>query len=92
MEAGLGGTVALYVRSRHLTNLAKEFNDAQKYGPHAELYFFLLRNMRCETDLIEPGHVSIERPIFTFPFAQPEGLLPPARNDHLCQLALDRFS
>ena len=31
--------------------------------------------MRCEADPIEPGHVSIERAIFTFPFAQPEGLL-----------------
>ena len=28
-----------------------------------------LRNMRCETDPIEPGHVSIENRIFTFPFA-----------------------
>ena len=54
---------------------AKELNDAKKYGPHAEPHFFLQRGMRCVTDPIEPGHVSIERPIFTFPFAQPEGLL-----------------
>ena len=49
--------------------LPKEVNDTQKYGPHAELHFFLQRS----TDPIEPGHVSIERAIFTFPFAQPEG-------------------
>ena len=36
---------------------AKEFNDAKNY---AELFLFLLRNMRCETDPIEPGHVVIE--------------------------------
>ena len=43
---------------------AKEFNDAKNY---AELFLFLLRNMRCETDPIEPGHVGIESLIFTFP-------------------------
>ena len=59
------------------------FNDAKKYGPHAELYFFLPRNMRCETDPIESGHVSIESLMFTFPFAQPEGLLLPAGDDPL---------
>ena len=36
---------------------AKEFNDAKKYGPRAELYFLLLRNM-CR----EPEHVSRNRP------------------------------
>ena len=39
------------------------------------VHVFLQRSMRCEADPIEPGHVSIERAIFTFPFAQPEGLL-----------------
>ena len=41
----------------------KEFNDAQNYGPHAELYF-LLRGIRRETGPIEPGHVSNEKPEF----------------------------
>ena len=71
--------------------VTKEFNFAKKYGPHA-LLLLLLRNMRCETDPIEPGHVSSESPVFTFSLAQPEGLLLPARNDHLCQLALDGLS
>ena len=62
------------------------FNDAKKFGPHAELYFFLPRNMRCETDPIESGHVS--SPMFTVPFAQPEGLLLPARNEPVSQGAL----
>ena len=43
---------------------ARVLNGAKKYGPHAEPCFFLQRSMRCETDPIEPGHVSIERPIF----------------------------
>ena len=42
----------------------EEFNDAKKYGPRAEL-FFLLRQMPCEADPIEPGHVSAESPIST---------------------------
>ena len=70
---------------------AKEFNDAKKFGPHAEFYFFPVRNMRCETDPIGPGHVSIRSLFFTFPFAQPEGLLP-ARNDPLSQGELDGVS
>ena len=43
---------------------SKEFNDAKNY---AELFLFLLRNMRCETNPIEPGHVVIESLILTFP-------------------------
>ena len=46
---------------------AKEFDDAKRYCPLAELYFFSQRNMRRETDPIEPGYVSIESPIFAFP-------------------------
>ena len=70
---------------------ANEFNDAKKYGPHAELYFFLLRDNRCETDPVEPGHVSIVCPVFTFSFVQPEGLFLPAGNDPLSQAALGGF-
>ena len=54
----LRGTVALYERSGYLRKIrvtAKECNVAKKYGPHAELCFFSLRQMRCET---EPGHLS----------------------------------
>ena len=47
---------------------AKSFNNAKKYGRHAELFFFLLQNMRRETDPIEPGRqVSTEPAIFRFP-------------------------
>ena len=60
--------------------------DAKKYGPHGELYFFLLRNMRRETDPIEPGHVSIESPIVAFPFHSAGR---PSRNDPLCLGALE---
>ena len=35
--------------------------DAKKYGPHTEHHFLKLRNMRRETDPIEPGHVSKEK-------------------------------
>ena len=33
---------------------AKGLNDAKKCGPHAELHLFLLRNMRGDTDPMEP--------------------------------------
>ena len=39
---------------------AKSFNDAKKYGRHAELFFILLQNMRRETDPKEPGHVNTD--------------------------------
>ena len=42
---------------------AKEFNDAKTYGPHAELYFFLLRSMSRETE-----HVSRNSPFFSLSF------------------------
>ena len=48
---------------------AKSFNDAKKYGRHADL-FFLLKNMRREADPIEPGHASTERAIFSSPFTR----------------------
>ena len=60
---------------------AKEFNDAKKIWTARRALFLLLRNTRCETDPIEPGHVNMDIPIFTFRFSQPEGLLLPARND-----------
>ena len=49
---------------------AKDSNDAKKYGPHAEPFFFLLRQMRCEKDPIEPGHVSTES-LFSSRFPSP---------------------
>ena len=50
---------------------AKEFNDAKKFIPHAELYLFFLRNMRRGTDPIEPGHESIEsQSFFVSPLAK----------------------
>ena len=64
----LGGTVALLVHFRDLSTLqvtVEELNDAKKYGPGAELFFFLLRQMRCDADPTEPGHVSAESPIST---------------------------
>ena len=67
-EALLPCMCALHILQIRVT--AKEFNDAKKCRPHADLYFFSLRQMRCETDPIEPRHVNI----FTFPCAQPEGL------------------
>ena len=70
---------------------AKEFNDAQNYGPHAELYFFLLRGIRRETGPIEPGHVSNEKPEFYDSLAQPQSWLLPAGNHPLCQGALGGF-
>ena len=70
---------------------AKEFKEVRNCGPHAELFFFLPRNMRSKTDPIEPGHVSFESPLFTCPFAQLEVLLP-ARNDPLSQAAISGFS
>ena len=68
---------------------AKEFNDAKKYGPHAELHFFLLRNVRCETDPIAPGHVIIEASFSRVSFTQLEGLFLPASNDPLSQETID---
>ena len=51
---------------------AKEFNDAKRYEPHR----------------IEPGQVSIDSPLFTFSFAQPEDLRLPANDLPLSQGAL----
>ena len=48
----------------------KSFNDAEKYGMHAELFCFSLQNMRRETGPMEPGHASIESPIFDLPFTR----------------------
>ena len=39
---------------------AKSFNDAKKYGRHAELFFYLLQNMRRETGPNEPGRVNTD--------------------------------
>ena len=63
---------------------AKAFHDAKKYGSHAELFFLKLRR---GTDPIEPGHVSTESLLFTFPFAQVD-VKHPARNDPLSKEAL----
>ena len=63
---------------------AKEFNDAEKNGPRAELRLLLLRQMRCKTDPIEARRVSIEAFLSPFPFAQPDSLLR-AGNDPLSQ-------
>ena len=52
--------------------------------------FILLRQMHCETDPIEPGHVGIESPMFTFFYCPPEGLLT-AGSDPLSQGALGVF-
>ena len=85
-RAGLGGHCGLVCAlsiSYKCARPPKNFKDAKKYGPHAELHFFWLRNTRCERDPIEPGSVSRESPIFTFPFAQVESLLLLARNDPL---------
>ena len=64
--------IALDVARARVT--AKSFNDAKKYGTHAELFFFLLQNMRHERererDPIEPGHVSNESWFFAFPFTR----------------------
>ena len=50
---------------------AKEFNDAKKFIPHAKLYLFFLRNMRCGTDQIEPRRESIEsQSFFVSPLAK----------------------
>ena len=64
MLAQSGGLFCLFafdVTSVRAT--AKEFNGAKKYGPHAG-HYFLLRNLRCETNPIELGHVSIDSPFF----------------------------
>ena len=45
---------------------------------------FLLLNMRCETDPIEPGYVSIECPVFAFPFNRLADVRLTAGNDPLC--------
>ena len=52
-------------------------------------HFFLQQNIRCETDPIEPGHVSIEGPVFAFPFARLADVRLPAGNDPLSQGALE---
>ena len=71
---------------------AKSFNDAKKYGRHAELFFFLLQTMRHVTDSTEPGgHVSTERAIFFGPFTSLADMRLPARNDPLCQGAPDEL-
>ena len=46
----LEGTVVLLERCRYLRLrvTAKEFNDAQKYGPQAELFFSSFCNTACE--------------------------------------------
>ena len=69
---------------------AKSFHDAKKYGRHAEL-FFLPQNMRREADPIEPRHVSTERAIFSFRFTRLADMRLPARNDPLCQEALEEL-
>ena len=51
-----------YVRVAMYNNRSE---DAKKYGPHAEPCFFLLRQMRCEKDPIESGHVSTESLFFS---------------------------
>ena len=70
----------------------ESFNDAKKYGRHAELFFFLLQTMRRVTDSTEPGgHVSTERAIFFGPFTSLADMRLPARNDPLCQGAPDEL-
>ena len=88
---GLNGIVwpllaAIVIRVRETAN---SFNDVKKFGRHAELFFVLLKNMRRKTDPIEPGHVSIESPIFSFPFARLPDMRLSARSDALCQEALN---
>ena len=65
---------------------AENFNDAKKYGRHAELFFFLLQNM---PDHIELGHVSTGRAIFLISFTRLADTRLPARSDPLCQGALE---
>ena len=43
---------------------AQAFNDATKYGPHCELFYFLMKH---EQKLTEP-HVSTESLFFHVPF------------------------
>ena len=62
------GLVKYVLDTRFFFWCAKEFNDAKKVWTARRAIFFLLRNMRCETDPIEPGHVSMDIPIFTFRF------------------------
>ena len=77
-----------HCRCPAIRGAAKEFNDAKKHGPHADL-FFCYTNMRSEVHPIQPaGHVSIKSAFFTLPFARLEGLFFPARNDPLRQGAL----
>ena len=59
------------------------FNDAKKYGPHAELYFFLQRSITRETE-----HMNRNNPI-PFSFTRLEDVRPPAGNDPLSQEALE---
>ena len=67
---------------------AKDFHDAKKCGPHADICFFLLRNMRRGTDPMEPGHVSTDSPIQAFPLARLADVRLLAGNDPLSQEAL----
>ena len=68
---------------------AKEFNDAKKCGPHAQLLSFPLRHMRREIEPIEPEHASIESPIFAFPFTRLADVRLLAGNDPLSPEALE---
>ena len=64
----------------------------RQYSRHAVLFFFLLQNMRRETDPIELGHVSTERAILPFPFTRLADMRLPARNDPLCQEVFEELS
>ena len=53
--------------------------------------FFLLQNMRRETDPKEPGHVSTERAIFLPPLTRLADTCLATRHDPLCQEALEEL-
>ena len=55
----LCGPTCIPVEVTRVRATAKEFNDAKKYGPHAELCLLLLQNMRRETGTIEPGQTCV---------------------------------
>ena len=55
----LCGTTCIPVEVTRVRVTAKEFNDAKKYGPLAELCLLLLQNMRRETGTIEPGQTCV---------------------------------